>query len=49
MTRDPDWWPTPAKPGLARLGLDSDVPVVPWAQWGDVASLPSSGPDLAAA
>lgn len=34
VTRDPDWWPMQAKTGVARLALQTDVPVVPIAQWG---------------
>ncbi|HSV68232.1 MAG TPA: lysophospholipid acyltransferase family protein [Mycobacteriales bacterium] len=34
VTRDPDWWPMLAKTGVARLALETDVPVIPVAQWG---------------
>jgi len=34
VTRDPDWWPMLAKTGVARLALDTEVPVIPIAQWG---------------
>jgi 1-acyl-sn-glycerol-3-phosphate acyltransferase len=34
VTRDPDWWPMRAKTGVARLALQTDVPVIPIAQWG---------------
>lgn len=39
-TRDPDLWPMVAKTGVARLALESDVPVVPIAQWGAQRILP---------
>ncbi len=34
LTRDPDLWPMLAKTGVARLALDTRVPVIPIAQWG---------------
>ena len=35
ITRDPDYWPMPAKTGVARLALACpDVPVIPIGQWG---------------
>lgn len=34
VTADPDWWPMTARTGVARLALDTDVPVIPVAQWG---------------
>ncbi len=35
MTHDPDWWPAPAKTGIARLALLApDAPVIPIGQWG---------------
>lgn len=34
LTRDPQYWPMKMKTGVARLALDSGVPVVPVAQWG---------------
>ncbi len=34
ITRDPDGWPMQARTGMARLALNSDVPVVPVAHWG---------------
>jgi len=33
-TSDPDWWPIPARTGVARLALSTGAPVVPVAQWG---------------
>jgi 1-acyl-sn-glycerol-3-phosphate acyltransferase len=33
-TKQPEHWPSPGKTGLARLWLDTGVPVVPIAQWG---------------
>jgi 1-acyl-sn-glycerol-3-phosphate acyltransferase len=40
VTRDPDKWPMVAKTGVARLALESDVPVVPIAHWGAQRILP---------
>lgn len=34
LTRDPALWPMKGKTGLARLALDSRVPVIPVVQWG---------------
>lgn len=34
LTRDPDLWPMVAKTGIARLALETGVPVIPVAQWG---------------
>jgi len=39
-TRDPDLWPMVAKSGVARLALESGVPVVPIAHWGAQRILP---------
>ena len=39
-TRDPDLWPMVAKTGVARLALESGVPVVPIAHWGAQRILP---------
>jgi 1-acyl-sn-glycerol-3-phosphate acyltransferase len=33
-TRDPDCWPMKARTGVARLALETGVPVIPIAQWG---------------
>lgn len=33
-TKDPDGWPMIARSGVARLALDTDVPVIPAARWG---------------
>jgi 1-acyl-sn-glycerol-3-phosphate acyltransferase len=34
LTRDPDLWPMVAKTGVARLALETGVPVIPVAHWG---------------
>jgi 1-acyl-sn-glycerol-3-phosphate acyltransferase len=34
ITKDPDGWPMVARTGLARLALETGVPVVPVGQWG---------------
>ena len=34
ITRDPDLWPMVGKTGAARVALESGVPVIPIAQWG---------------
>ena len=34
ITKDPDGWPMMPKPGVARLALENDIPVVPVARWG---------------
>ncbi len=34
LTRDPDLWPMVARTGVARMALDTGVPVIPVAQWG---------------
>lgn len=34
ITKDPDGWPMTPKPGVARLALEHDVPVIPVARWG---------------
>jgi len=39
-TRDPELWPMVAKTGVARLALESDVRVVPVANWGAQRILP---------
>jgi len=39
-TRDPELWPMVAKTGVARLALESGVPVVPIAHWGAQRILP---------
>lgn len=33
-TRDPEGWPMVPRNGVARLALDTDVPVIPAARWG---------------
>lgn len=35
ITRDPELWPMRGKTGAARLALESGVPVIPVAHWGD--------------
>jgi len=34
ITKDPDGWPMRSFPGVARLALTHDVPVLPIARWG---------------
>ncbi|HVK45943.1 MAG TPA: lysophospholipid acyltransferase family protein, partial [Micropruina sp.] len=34
ITADPDGWPMTARPGAARLALQTGVPVIPIGQWG---------------
>lgn len=34
ITKDPDGWPMTPKPGIARLALTHDIPVIPAARWG---------------
>lgn len=34
ITKDPTGWPMRARTGVARLALESDVPVIPAARWG---------------
>ena len=34
LTREPDMWPMAGKTGVARLALETKLPVVPVAQWG---------------
>jgi 1-acyl-sn-glycerol-3-phosphate acyltransferase len=40
VTRDPEQWPMVSKTGVARLALESDIPVVPIAHWGAQRILP---------
>ena len=40
VTRDPDQWPMVSKTGVARLALESNIPVVPVAHWGAQRILP---------
>ena len=44
ITRDPDLWPMAAKGGVARLALDTGVPVLPVAHWGAQDVLPARRP-----
>ncbi|TDQ53653.1 lysophospholipid acyltransferase family protein [Actinorugispora endophytica] len=39
-TRDPGLWPMVAKTGVARLALETGVPVIPLAHWGEQHVLP---------
>ncbi|WP_189241949.1 lysophospholipid acyltransferase family protein [Planobispora rosea] len=39
-TRDPDFWPMEGKTGVARLALQTGVPVIPMAHWGAQEILP---------
>ncbi len=34
LTRDPDLWPMVGRTGVARMALETGVPVIPIAQWG---------------
>ncbi|MFD1048513.1 lysophospholipid acyltransferase family protein, partial [Kibdelosporangium lantanae] len=34
ITKDPDFWPMRSFPGVARLALKHDVPVLPIGRWG---------------
>jgi 1-acyl-sn-glycerol-3-phosphate acyltransferase len=34
ITKDPQAWPMRARTGVARLALETDVPVIPAARWG---------------
>jgi 1-acyl-sn-glycerol-3-phosphate acyltransferase len=40
VTRDPEQWPMVSKTGVARLALESGIPVVPIAHWGAQRILP---------
>ncbi|NHC44665.1 lysophospholipid acyltransferase family protein [Motilibacter aurantiacus] len=40
VTKDPAMWPMASKTGAARLALQTDVPVLPLAQWGAQDLLP---------
>ncbi|TCO57039.1 lysophospholipid acyltransferase family protein [Actinocrispum wychmicini] len=39
ITKDPQYWPMRSFPGVARLALTHDVPVLPIARWGTQAIL----------
>src|SRR5207253_2496156 len=39
ITKDPNFWPMRSFPGVARLALANDVPVLPVARWGTQAIL----------
>src|SRR5699024_12326319 len=34
LTKDPQRWPQHAKPGTARLALETGAPIIPTAHWG---------------
>lgn len=40
LTADPGYWPMRMKTGVARMALDTGVPVIPLAQWGAQEVLP---------
>lgn len=40
LTADPGYWPMRMKTGVARMALDTRVPVIPLAQWGAQEVLP---------
>ncbi len=40
LTADPGYWPMRMKTGVARMALDTGVPVIPVAQWGAQKMLP---------
>ena len=42
-TTDPAGWPMKAKSGIARIALQSGVPVIPLANWGTQETLPPTG------
>ncbi|WP_344411826.1 lysophospholipid acyltransferase family protein [Pseudonocardia ailaonensis] len=42
-TSDPRFWPMKAKNGIARIALQSGVPVIPMANWGTQEVLPQDG------
>ena len=44
ITRDPELWPMAAKSGVARVALDTGVPVLPVAHWGTQDVLPARRP-----
>jgi 1-acyl-sn-glycerol-3-phosphate acyltransferase len=43
LSRDPNLWPMKAKTGVARLALQTDVPVYPCASWGPQEVIPPYG------
>lgn len=44
ITADPDTWPMTARPGVARLALQTGYPVVPLGQWGANFVMPGKKP-----
>jgi len=43
LTRDPQLWPMRGKFGAVRMALQTGVPLIPAAHWGDQRIMPSSG------
>lgn len=43
LTRDPNLWPMKGKTGVARLALQTDVPIYPCASWGPQEVIPPYG------
>ncbi len=43
LTRDPERWPMRGKYGAVRMALETGVPLIPAAHWGDQAILPPYG------
>ncbi|GAB2788102.1 lysophospholipid acyltransferase family protein [Amycolatopsis magusensis] len=44
FSKDPDHWPVRGKTGIARIALETGVPVVPVANWGTHELLPQGSP-----
>lgn len=44
ITADPDTWPMTARPGVARLALQTGYPVIPVGQWGANLVMPGKKP-----
>ena len=40
LTKDPELWPQPAKTGVARLAVETGIPVIPVGHWGLDAVMP---------
>lgn len=40
LTQDPDGWPMQARTGVARMALETKVPVIPVGQWGQLGLWP---------
>lgn len=43
LTRDPEQWPMRGKYGAVRMALETGVPLIPVAHWGDQAIMPPYG------